>query len=104
MLHKLRRAMEPISGKLEGTVEVDESFVGGNEPGVRGRLSRTKAKVVIAIAMRGQGSSRLRLRQIADFRADTLCGFVEEVVEEGATMDHRRPSARTSRSRSGATT
>jgi transposase-like protein len=44
MLHKLRRAMEPTSGKLEGTVEVDESFVGGNEPGVRGRLSKTKAK------------------------------------------------------------
>jgi carotenoid cleavage dioxygenase-like enzyme len=40
MLHKLRRAMEPTSGKLEGTVEVDESFVGGDEPGVRGRLTR----------------------------------------------------------------
>ncbi len=86
MLHKLRRAMEPTSGKLEGTVEVDESFVGGNEPGVRGRLSRTKAKVIIAIERRGQGSGRVRLRQIDDFRAETLCGFVEEVVEDGATV------------------
>lgn len=86
MLHKLRRAMEPTSGKLKGTVEVDESFVGGNEPGVRGRLSKTKAKVIIAIEKRGQGSGRVRLRQIEDFRADTLCGFVEEVVEDGATV------------------
>lgn len=86
MLHKLRRAMEPTSGKLKGTVEVDESFVGGNEPGVRGRLSKTKAKVIIAIEKRGQGTGRVRLRQIEDFRATTLCGFVEEVVEKNSTV------------------
>jgi transposase-like protein len=49
MLHKLRRAMEPTSGLLEGTVEVDESFVGGEEMGVRGRYTEKKAKVIIAV-------------------------------------------------------
>jgi len=53
---------------------------------VRGRLSRTKARVIIAIEKRGQGSGRVRLRQIEDFRKDTLCGFVQEVVEDGATV------------------
>lgn len=103
MLHKLRRAMEPTSGKLERTVEVDESFVGGNEPGVRGRLSRTKAKVIIAIEKRGQGSGRVRLRQIEDFRAETLCGFVEEMVEDGATVITDGLSAYRSLTKSAAT-
>lgn len=86
MLHKLRRAMEPTSGKLRGYVEVDESFVGGNEPGVRGRLSKTKAKVIIAIEKRGLGSGRVRMRQIDDFKTETLCAFIEEVVEKGSTV------------------
>jgi hypothetical protein len=37
-LHKLRRAMvRPDRDKLTGEVEVDETYVGSEEPGVRGR-------------------------------------------------------------------
>lgn len=87
MLHKLRRAMEPTSGLLEGTVEVDESFVGGEEMGVRGRYTEKKAKVIIAVERRGQQrSGRVRLRQIDDFYSDTLIGFVKEVVKPGSVV------------------
>jgi hypothetical protein len=54
---------------------------------VRGRLSKTKAKVIIAIEKRGLGSGRVRLRQIDDFRAETLCSFpaASRVVSHAAT-------------------
>ena len=48
-LHKLRRAMvRPGRDRLAGNVEVDETYVGGPEEGVRGRETETKAIVVIA--------------------------------------------------------
>lgn len=87
-LHKLRRAMVPTSGRLRGTIEVDESFIGGVEVGVRGRLSRTKAKVIIAVERRGarNAAGRVRMRRIPDFRSDTLVGFVQETCEPGSTI------------------
>ena len=49
-LHKLRRAMvRPGRERLQGVVEVDESYVGGMEHGVCGRGVETKFIVVIAI-------------------------------------------------------
>lgn len=86
-LHKLRRAMVPTSGQLRGQVEVDESFVGGFEAGVRGRLTKKKARVIIAVEKwRNDRSGRVRMRVIPDFKASTLCGFVQEVVEPGSTV------------------
>lgn len=74
-------------GLLEGTVEVDESFVGGEEMGVRGRYTEKKAKVIIAVERRGQQrSGRVRLRRIDDFYSDTLIGFVKEFVKPGSVV------------------
>ncbi len=43
-LHKLRRCMvDPDRAPLEGLVEVDESYIGGPKPGVRGRGARGAA-------------------------------------------------------------
>jgi hypothetical protein len=48
-LHKLRRAMvRPDRKLLSGVVEVDETYVGGEEEGGRGRFTETKAIVAIA--------------------------------------------------------
>ena len=62
-LHKLRRAMViPGRDLLTGDVEVDETFVGGDEPGLRGGRARgKKALVAIAVECRGGGSGRTRL-------------------------------------------
>ena len=49
-LHKLRRAMVvPDRQPLSGTVEVDESYVGGPEPGKRGRGAGGKVLVACAV-------------------------------------------------------
>ena len=48
-LHKLRRAMvRPGRERLEGCVEVDESYLGGVEEGVHGRETENKAIVAVA--------------------------------------------------------
>src|ERR1035437_9594445 len=55
-LHKLRRAMvRPGRDALSGTVEVDETYVGGLAEGKRGRGANHKALVVIAAEEAGKG-------------------------------------------------
>ena len=55
-LHKLRRAMVRAGrDRLTGSVEVDETYVGGLEEGVRGRQTETKALGVIAAQEDGAG-------------------------------------------------
>jgi hypothetical protein len=55
-LHKLRRAMvRPGRDRLAGTVEVDETYLGGLEEGLRGRQVETKALIVVAAQEDGKG-------------------------------------------------
>ena len=65
LLHKLRRAMvRPGRERLTGRAEVDETFVGGEEEGVRGRQTLKKALVVIAAEEDGAGIGRIRMKRI----------------------------------------
>ena len=86
-LHKLRRAMvRPGRDRLSGRVEVDETFVGGWEEGVRGRQTETKALVVIAAQEDGAGIGRIRMRRIADASAPSLEPFIVENIERGSVI------------------
>jgi transposase-like protein len=83
-LHKLRRAMVvPGRDLLHGDVEIDETFVGGDEPGLRGGRARAskKALVVVGVECRGSGSGRVRLARIPDASQATLHGFITTNVE-----------------------
>jgi hypothetical protein len=65
MLHKLRRAMvRPGRDRLEGLVEVDETYWGGEEAGVVGRWTEAKALIIVAAQADGKGIGRIRLRCI----------------------------------------
>jgi len=87
MLQKMRRAMvAPGRSMLGGRVEVDETYIGGPEPGARGRGALGKALVVGAVEVRDRGAGRVRLRVIARANAHDLHKFVRENVEEGATL------------------
>ena len=89
MLQKLRRAMlRPERDRLSGTVEVDETYVGGLEEGRRGgrRRDSTKAIVVGAVEVRGHGSGRIRLAVVEDLSAASLVSFVQAVVAPGSTL------------------
>lgn len=87
LLHKLRRAMvRPGRDPLGGTVEVDETLIGGYEPGGGRRHLGNKALVVVAAQVDGAGIGRIRLRHVPDGAAEHLLAFVKEVVAPGALV------------------
>jgi transposase-like protein len=70
-LHKLRRAMvRPGRDQLAGVVEVDEIFIGGPQPGKRGRGADGKTLVLIAAQADGRKIGRIRLARIAAASAE----------------------------------
>jgi transposase-like protein len=86
-LHKFRRAMvRPGREQLDGVVEVDETYIGGVEEGVVGRLTRRKAVVIVAAEEDGRGIGRIRLRRIADLSKLSLHGFIRDVIVPGAVV------------------
>ena len=87
-LHKLRRAMIRASREpLVGPVEIDDAFIGGREEGVSGRQSFKKARIVVAVEVRGatrKALGRVRLSHVPDFSAESLVPFVVENVVAGS--------------------
>ena len=87
VLHKLRRAMvRPGRERLSGSVEADETYLGGLEEGVRGRQTESKALIVVAAEEDGKGIGRIRMQRIPDASARSLVCFVEESVEPGSVV------------------
>lgn len=87
LLHKLRRAMvRPGRDRLHGSVEVDETYWGGEEEGVVGRLTEDKALIAVAAEEDGKAIGRIRLRRIADTSRVSLHGFIVESIEPGSTV------------------
>ena len=86
-LHKLRRAMvRPGRDQLTGTIEVDETYVGGVGAKVRGRGAKRKSIVAIAAEIRGRGPGRIRMSVIPDVSAGSLNEFVLNSVQSGAEV------------------
>ncbi len=86
-LHKLRHAMvRPGRDRLSGLVEVDETYVGGEAEGLRGRGSAKKSIVVIAVEEKEYGIGRVRLRRRDDASHASLAGFIQDVVTIGSTI------------------
>jgi len=88
MLQRFRVAMVRTEREmLSGTVEIDETLVGGiDEGGKRGRGSQ-KSIVVIAIELHHpKGYGRIRMRFIPDASGDSLIGFICDTVESGSSI------------------
>ncbi len=90
MLHKLRRAMVSVAREpLYGEVEVDDTWIGGQQAGLRGSRQlkgRRAALVLVAVERRGRGSGRVRMRVIPDFKGNTIIAFLHENVSSGSTI------------------
>jgi len=72
--------------KLRGRVEVDETYWGGEETGVTGRLIEEKTPIIVAAECDGPGLGRVRLRCIPDSTRISLHGFIAQVIEPGSTV------------------
>jgi len=88
MLHKLRTAMiRPGRDRLQGSVEVDEPYVGGIEEGIRGRGTKTKFMVGTAIEIPSpNGFGRIRLHRLRDVSGKSLIPFICDAIEPGAEV------------------
>jgi hypothetical protein len=86
-LHKLRRALvRPGRACLAGTVEVDETYWGGEEAGVVGRRTYEKTLIIVAAQQDGRGSGRIRLGRSPDLSKPSLHGFIAEAVAPGSIV------------------
>jgi transposase-like protein len=90
ILHKLRRAtVNAACEPLHGEVEIDDTWVGGTQAGLRGSRQlkgRRAALVVVAVEKRGRASGRTRMAVIPDFRATTINSFITQNVAPGSTI------------------
>jgi len=88
ILQKLRTAMvRPGRDRLHGSVEVDETYVGGIEHGVRGRGVEAKFIVVIAIeVLPPKGFGRVRMQRVDDVSGASLIPFVSAAVESSSEV------------------
>jgi transposase-like protein len=87
-LHKMRRAMvRPGRDRLRGVVEMDETYVGGEKSGKRGRGALGKAIVAVAVEDKGdEGIGRIRLAVVPDASQKSLAAFATQTVEPGDTI------------------
>jgi transposase-like protein len=73
MLHRLRSVLiRPGRERLSGIVEVDETFIGGEEPGLRGG--------------RAKGYGRCRMTIIPDASGSSLHTMIADHVEAGSQV------------------
>ena len=87
LMNRIRFAMAPDTDnpKLAGTVECDETYVGG-KPRIRGnaRRGRGTKKTPVFAAVERQG--RIRRQVIADVSGRTLKGAIREIVDKQARL------------------
>jgi transposase-like protein len=80
LCHRIRAAMREIDRPmLSGTVEMDETYVGGRE---RGKGSREEKEIVIGLRQRG---GDLRFFHAQDVKSGTLAKYITENI--GADFD-----------------
>ena len=72
---------------LSGLVEVDEVFIGGVKPGIRGRGALGKVLALVAVEDKGtSGFGRIRIEIIPDATATSLRRAIKKMVEPGSTI------------------
>ena len=89
MLARFRSVLvHPGRKRLNGTVEVDETYIGGEEPGLAGGRAQGK-KVLTGIAVEvsePKGIGRCRMALLEDGSAGSLLPFVTDHVAPAATV------------------
>lgn len=84
LCHRIRAAMiESQKGKLNGIVEMDETYFGGRKSGVTMAEAKAAKQIVLGIRQRG---GELRFFQAKDVTAKTLSSFIKGHVSDDVEM------------------
>jgi hypothetical protein len=85
-----RKVMEAMKSSksilMTGKVDVDETYVGGQDDTVIGRNEGKKKIVAVAVEKKGKGVSRMYARTIATASKKNLKAFMKDFVEAGANV------------------
>jgi transposase-like protein len=88
ILHKLRAAMiRHDRDRIKGTVEVDETYIGGPTTGGKRGRGTKKSIVVATVEHKGKFMGRIRLRKIPDVTENSLLKFIKDTVEPGSYVE-----------------
>jgi transposase-like protein len=80
LCHRIRAAMKAVMPEpLDGTIEIDETYVGGKPPKGSKRGRGTPKEVVIGIRQRG---GELRFFHADDCKSGTLAKYIKENVSQ----------------------
>ena len=93
MLHRLRESFPTYDERMEGPVEVDETFIGG----LRQNMSTERYKQVrhlgrgtggkhVVVGIKDRATGKVVARHISDTTSETLHAYIKEHVEPGATV------------------
>ncbi len=87
LMHKVRKAMtHSCSLPLIGTVEVDETYLGGSRHGTPGRGAENKEVIAVAVETNGKTMGRSKMQHVPNARRESLEPFVKEQVKPGSTV------------------
>lgn len=85
--HKLMQAMlQRDQNRLEGRVEIDDAYLGGEQPGAMhgGRKSVGKTAFIAAVQTDAQGKPRyMRLTPVGDFTNEEVAGWAKQHLAAG---------------------
>ncbi|HUK99660.1 MAG TPA: IS1595 family transposase [Nitrospirota bacterium] len=88
LLKKFRASMiRHNRDRIKGTVEVDETYIGGPTTGGKRGRGTEKAIVVGAVERKGKYMGRIRLRKVYDASENSLIGFTKDVIEPGSYVE-----------------
>lgn len=82
MQKQIRTLMKQDGDPLNGTVEVDETYIGGKQPGKRGRRAAGKTAVLGMVQRKG----RVKATIIPNVKARTLLPMVAKAIQTGTTV------------------
>ncbi|MDP3723040.1 MAG: IS1595 family transposase [Candidatus Omnitrophota bacterium] len=82
MAKQIRVLFHTPARKLSHTVEMDDTYIGGVQPGKRGRGAAGKSIVLGAV----QRDGRLAASVVSNLSADTVRPFIEKHIQPGAAL------------------
>ena len=89
MLHRIRKALENAPEALSGTIEVDETYIGGvekNEHAKKKLHENWRDGKIAVVGLKARETKKVSATVVDDVGEETLQGFISDRVKKGSTV------------------